>query len=68
VIHFAAIKAVGESMEQPFLYYRNNMMGAINLLEVSKLIVLGKLSAAVKMSVRALDFHGKLAGWQFAYT
>ncbi|XP_065347678.1 UDP-glucose 4-epimerase-like [Cloeon dipterum] len=36
VIHFAAIKAVGESMEQPFLYYRNNMMGAINLLEVMK--------------------------------
>ncbi|XP_059480375.1 UDP-glucose 4-epimerase-like [Neocloeon triangulifer] len=36
VIHFAAIKAVGESMLQPFLYYRNNMMGAINLLEVMK--------------------------------
>ncbi|KAF4518483.1 hypothetical protein B566_EDAN006488 [Ephemera danica] len=36
VIHFAAIKAVGESMQQPFLYYRNNMMGAINLLEVMK--------------------------------
>ncbi|CAG0887695.1 unnamed protein product [Cyprideis torosa] len=36
VIHFAAMKAVGESMEQPFKYYRNNLIGAINLLEVMK--------------------------------
>lgn len=36
VIHFAAIKAVGESMEIPLHYYRNNIIGAINLLEVMK--------------------------------
>ncbi|XP_059480378.1 UDP-glucose 4-epimerase-like [Neocloeon triangulifer] len=36
VIHFAAMKAVGESMLQPFSYYRNNMIGAFNLLEVMK--------------------------------
>ncbi|KAK0090797.1 hypothetical protein PV325_003817 [Microctonus aethiopoides] len=36
VIHFAAIKAVGESMEVPLHYYRNNIIGAINLLEVMK--------------------------------
>jgi UDP-glucose-4-epimerase GalE len=31
VIHFAAYKAVGESMEQPLRYYNNNVGGAINL-------------------------------------
>ncbi|KAL7296431.1 hypothetical protein TKK_0010439 [Trichogramma kaykai] len=36
VVHLAAIKAVGESMEVPLQYYRNNMIGAINLLEVMK--------------------------------
>ncbi|MCH7507812.1 MAG: SDR family NAD(P)-dependent oxidoreductase, partial [Proteobacteria bacterium] len=27
VIHFAGLKAVGESVEQPLLYYRNNISG-----------------------------------------
>uniref|UniRef100_A0A6V7MCC7 UDP-glucose 4-epimerase n=1 Tax=Bracon brevicornis TaxID=1563983 RepID=A0A6V7MCC7_9HYME len=36
VIHFAAIKAVGESMQVPLHYYKNNVIGAINLLEVMK--------------------------------
>ncbi|PJR03872.1 UDP-glucose 4-epimerase GalE [Avrilella dinanensis] len=34
VIHFAAHKAVGESVVKPLMYYRNNMLGLINLLEV----------------------------------
>ena len=34
VIHFAAMKAVGESMEVPLLYYKNNVGGTVNLLEV----------------------------------
>lgn len=34
VIHFAAMKAVGESMQLPLLYYKNNIIGMINLLEV----------------------------------
>ena len=33
VIHFAAFKAVGESVEQPLKYYRNNIFSLINLLE-----------------------------------
>jgi UDP-glucose 4-epimerase len=33
IIHFAALKAVGESVEAPLLYYRNNMLSLINLLE-----------------------------------
>ncbi|MGI6167216.1 MAG: UDP-glucose 4-epimerase GalE [Eubacteriales bacterium] len=33
-IHFAALKAVGESVEKPLLYYRNNVTGTLNLLEL----------------------------------
>ncbi len=33
VIHFAALKAVGESVEKPLDYYRNNIDSLINLLE-----------------------------------
>lgn len=36
VIHFAASKAVGESVEQPLLYYRNNLMSLVTLLEQMK--------------------------------
>lgn len=36
IIHFAAHKAVGESMEKPLKYYRNNLLGLINLLEAAK--------------------------------
>jgi len=34
VIHFAASKAVGESVEKPLLYYRNNLGSLVNLLEL----------------------------------
>lgn len=34
VIHFAASKAVGESVQKPLMYYRNNVVSLINLLEV----------------------------------
>lgn len=34
VIHFAGLKAVGESVEQPLRYYRNNMFGTLCLCEV----------------------------------
>ena len=33
VIHFAASKAVGESVQKPLLYYRNNLLSLIVLLE-----------------------------------
>jgi UDP-glucose 4-epimerase len=33
IIHFAASKAVGESVEKPLFYYRNNLDSLINLLE-----------------------------------
>ncbi|MDD5952351.1 MAG: UDP-glucose 4-epimerase GalE [Oscillospiraceae bacterium] len=34
VIHFAGYKAVGESVEQPLRYYRNNLDSTLTLLEV----------------------------------
>lgn len=34
VIHFAGLKAVGESVEKPLLYYQNNLTGTINLCEL----------------------------------
>lgn len=36
VIHFAASKAVGESVEKPLMYYRNNLMSLVTLLEQMK--------------------------------
>lgn len=34
VIHFAGLKAVGESVAKPLLYYSNNVSGTVTLLEV----------------------------------
>ena len=36
VIHFAAFKAVGESVDSPLSYYRNNLVSLINLLDCMK--------------------------------
>jgi UDP-glucose 4-epimerase len=33
VIHFAGLKAVGESVEQPLTYYENNVAGSVELLK-----------------------------------
>jgi len=45
VIHFAALKAVGESTKIPLEYYENNVGGTINLLKVMK-----------KMNVKSIVF------------
>src|SRR5690554_1050491 len=34
VLHFAGLKAVGESVMYPLRYYRNNIIGTLNLCEV----------------------------------
>ena len=36
VIHFAAFKAVGESVEEPVMYYKNNLGSFLNLLDVAQ--------------------------------
>ena len=45
VVHFAGLKAVGESVEKPLLYYDNNVGGTVTLLE-----------AMEKQAVRRLVF------------
>jgi len=36
IIHFAAFKAVGESVEQPLLYFENNLFSLVNILKCVK--------------------------------
>ena len=36
VIHFAAFKIVGESLSEPLMYYRNNLVSFLNILEAAK--------------------------------
>jgi UDP-glucose-4-epimerase GalE len=36
VLHFAALAYVGESVEKPDLYYRNNVIGTVNLLDAMR--------------------------------
>lgn len=36
VIHFAGLKAVGESVQKPIWYYHNNITGTVNLLDTMK--------------------------------
>ncbi len=43
IIHFAAYKAVGESVEKPLMYYHNNVVGLISVLEAMKENNLNKL-------------------------
>ena len=46
VMHFAALSQVGESMKEPEKYWRNNVLGSLNLIE-----------ACVKHDVKILYFH-----------
>lgn len=43
VMHFAGLKAVGESVEKPLEYYENNVGGTINLLECMEAYAVKKL-------------------------
>jgi len=43
VLHFAALSLVGESVEQPERYYRNNVCGTLNLLEAMREAGTGRL-------------------------
>src|SRR6056297_1996174 len=43
VVHFAALALVGESMEDPMLYYRNNVRGGINLVDAMEAADVNKI-------------------------
>ena len=56
IIHFAASKAVGESVEKPLLYYRNNIVSLVNLLElinnVAASTTLGDIDALAELKAK----------------
>lgn len=43
VVHFAALKAVGESCERPLDYFDNNISGTVNLLQAMRVAGVGQL-------------------------
>ncbi|MBQ9020142.1 UDP-glucose 4-epimerase GalE [Candidatus Saccharibacteria bacterium] len=61
VIHFAGLKAVGESVEQPLRYYENNIGGTVNLLKcmekygVKKIIFSSSATVYGEQGVAKLD-------------
>ena len=61
VIHFAGLKAVGESVEKPLKYYENNVGGTINLLkcmqkhDVEKIIFSSSATVYGEQPVAKLD-------------
>ncbi len=61
VIHFAGLKAVGESVEKPLKYYENNVGGTINLLkcmqkhDVKKIIFSSSATVYGEQPVAKLD-------------
>ena len=64
VIHFAGLKAVGESVQKPLEYYHNNLVGTINLLELMKKYKVFKLvfssSATVYGMHNQVPFHEEM--------
>ena len=57
VIHFAAFKAVGESVRKPLQYYRNNLDSTLNLLEVMEAHGCRKQSLSPPMARRSLPLE-----------
>ena len=61
VMHFAGLKAVGESVEQPIRYYENNITGTLNLLKcmaehnVNKIIFSSSATVYGDQGVGVLD-------------
>ena len=57
IIHFAASKAVGESVEKPALYYRNNLVSLLNLLEAQQKFATKNLVFSDRKSTRLNSSH-----------
>ena len=58
VIHFAGLKAVGESVSKPLLYYSNNLDSTLTLLEVMKEHGCGKIVFSSSATVYGEDSDG----------
>lgn len=55
VIHFAALKAVGESVEKPLWYYETNVTGTLNLLKVMKKFDCNRIVFSSSATVYGMD-------------
>lgn len=55
VIHFAGYKAVGESVEKPMMYYENNLMSTISLIDVMEEFNVRKLIFSSSATVYSGD-------------
>lgn len=60
VIHFAAFKAVGESVEKPLEYYHNNLGGLLNVLQVMKDHGVKKIVFSSSATVYGMDNQSPL--------
>ncbi|KAJ2399144.1 hypothetical protein GGI23_002824 [Coemansia sp. RSA 2559] len=58
VIHFAALKAVGESVRKPLEYYRNNVAGTLNLLDVMVEFDVKNIVFSSSATVYKADYDG----------
>ncbi|KAJ1735108.1 hypothetical protein H4S06_002164 [Coemansia sp. BCRC 34490] len=58
VIHFAALKAVGESVSKPLEYYRNNVAGTLNLLDVMIQFGVKNIVFSSSATVYKADYDG----------
>lgn len=60
-IHFAGLKAVGESIDKPLLYYNNNITGTLNLLEIMARHNINKIvfSSSATVYGQNKDLHEK---------
>ncbi|KAI9476926.1 hypothetical protein LPJ78_000939 [Coemansia sp. RSA 989] len=58
VIHFAALKAVGESVRRPLMYYRNNITGTLNLVETMVEFGVKNIVFSSSATVYAADYDG----------
>ena len=56
VIHFGALKSVGESWKMPLRYYQNNLTGTFNLLEVMNAHNCKKISKSFLLIIHVTSF------------
>ena len=61
VLHFAALALVGESVERPELYYENNVLGSLNLLNA---MVAAKVPRLVFSSTCAVYGQPDVVNWR----
>ena len=71
VIHFAGLKAVGESVREPMMYYNNNLISTIALIEVmtefgvKKLVFSSSATGAASLSsVSDAPLYGSSKDWE----